>query len=186
MRGTPDCGDYVVDDTGIVRHDPKDVVSRYTYKVYQNDKGTVRRELVFADSGGVNEQGRGAQIVNYVQGYSLVFDRGVSQALRMPLVFPNTNSTTLESRKILGFRCNGVRRKRVQLRNQFRSVRETWTATEIEFKDPLLEVFYGSDASNKLDLVEVRVIRSIKASPPLEPSLFELPAGMGILEVSNP
>jgi hypothetical protein len=179
------CGYYTVDETGTVRHAPKDLVSYYSYNVYQNDKGIVRHQLIFANTGGINEQGRGAEIVDYAQGYVLAFDPCVSEAVRAPLVFPMTTSTALESREILGFRCNGVRRKWVQQRNRYHDVKETWTATEIDFKDPLLEISYGYDA-NGLGGVEVRTIRSLKSSPPLEHFLFELPSGMGVLNLDNP
>jgi hypothetical protein len=157
----------------------------YSYKVSQNETGTVRHQLIFANTGGTNEQGRGAEIVSYAQGYVLAFDSGASQALRVPLVYPGTTSTALESRKILGFKCDGVRRKWVQQRNKYRDMREIWTASEIGFKDPLFQVLYGRDASGRLGIVEVRAIRSIKASPTLEPSTFELPAGMGVFDFSE-
>ncbi len=186
LRCGEKCGLYEIDDKGIVRHEPTAMVSYYTYNVYQNDKGTVRHELIFANTGGVNEQGRGAEIVNYAQGKTLAFDPGVAQAIRVPLVYPNTTSTALQSRELLGFRCSGVRREWVQQRNQFHDERDIWTATDSDFKDPLLEVFYGYNATKQLDLVEVRAIRSFKPSPPLEQSLFELPAGMGVLDFGNP
>ena len=185
LRCGEKCGFYEIDEKGIVRHEPTATVSNYTYNVYQNQNGVVRHELVFANTGGVNEQGRGAEIVNYAQGSTLAFDPGVRQAIRVPLVYPNTKTTTLQSRELLGFRCKGVRREWMQ-RNHFRDVREIWSQAEIDFQDPLLEVFYGYSPANQLDLVEVRAIRSIKSSPPPPPSLFVLPAGMGILELNEP
>jgi len=186
LRCGEKCGHYTLDDTGVADHDPKDLVSYYTYNVYQNDKGVVRHELISANTGGVNEQGRGAEIFDYAEGFVLAYDPGAPRALRVPLVFPNTTSSALESRKILGFKCNGVRRTWVQQRNQFRTVRDIWTATEIDFRDPLLDVSYGYDASGRLGLVEVRAIRSVKASPRLVRSLFELPPGMGVYSPGNP
>jgi len=186
LRCNGDCGPYATDENGISRHAPKDLLSHYTYNVYQNDKEVVRRQLLYANTGGVNEQARDAQIVNYAQGYVLGFDPGVAQALRRPLVFPNTTSTPLETRKILGFKCNGVRRTWVQQRNGFRNVSDTWTAADSDFRDPLFEVVYGYDAGGHLGFVQVSAVQSIKPSPPLEPSLFELPAGMGVLDMGNP
>lgn len=186
LRCVGECGSYEISDTGIANHDPKDLVSIYSYKVYQNETGKVRHQLMSANTGGINEQDRGAEIVNYAQGYTLAFDTGAAQALRVPLVYPGTTSNALESREILGFKCDGVRRKWVQQRNKYRDMREIWTASEIGFKDPLFQVLYGRDANDRLGIVEVRAIRSIKASPPLEPSLFELPPGMGVFDFSNP
>ncbi len=137
LRCAEECGPYELDNQGVVLHDPNSMVSRYTYNVYQNDKGVVRHDLISANAGGVNEQGRGAQIVDYARGYVLLFDQGASQAVRMPLVFPNTTSSALENRQLLGFKCSGVRTKWVQQRNQFRHVREAWTGSEIDFKGSL-------------------------------------------------
>jgi hypothetical protein len=162
------------------------MVSYYTYNVYQNDRGLVRHELISANTGGVNEQGRGAQIVDYAQGYLMVFDPGAPQAIRVPLVFPETTSTALGSRKILGFTCSGVRMKWVQRRNHYSNVRETWTASEVDFRDPLLSVNYGYDARGELVIVEMSAIRSLKTSPALLRSLFELPAGMGVYVFREP
>ena len=186
LRCAEECGPYELDNQGVVLHDPNSMVSRYTYNVYQNDKGVVRHDLISANAGGVNEQGRGAQIVDYARGYVLLFDQGASQAVRMPLVFPNTTSSALENRQLLGFKCSGVRTKWVQQRNQFRHVREAWTGSEIDFKDPLLVVNYGYDAGGQLNLVQVSAIRSLKTSPPLLRLLFELPPGMGVFDFTNP
>jgi hypothetical protein len=159
-------------------------VSFYSYTVYQNDQGTVRHEILKEEPGGANEQGRRAEINNYSQGYTLAFDPGVSQAIRVPLIYPNTTSTPLPGRELLGYKCNGVRREWLQ-RNHFRDVREIWTPAEIEFKDPLLEVFYGYNPANQLDLVEVRAVRSMQPSPPVAPSLFELFPGMTIVDFNG-
>ncbi len=184
LRCDQKCGNYEVNDKAIVSHDENAVVNRYSYEVYQNDKGIVARKLVSANTSGISEEGRGMQIVNYPPGYVLAFDKNSSQALRLPLVFPNASSTTLGSREILGFKCTGVERRWVQQRNQFRRMRKTWTATKSDFKDPLFQEDYGFDPSNRLVYVEVGAMRSLKVSPPLEPSLFELPKGYRVIQVN--
>jgi hypothetical protein len=184
LRCEEECGSYQLGDQGIIA--PSNLVSHYTYNVCQDDKGSVRRELISANTGGVNEQGRGVQIVDYAQGFVLLFDLGASQAIRMPLVFPGTSSSALGTRKILGFECKGERRKWVQRRNNFSHVREIWTASEVDFRDPLLDVDYGFDEKGRLSTVQRSAVRSLEASPPLVRSLFELPAGMGVYVFRNP
>src|SRR5208282_763725 len=170
---------YDVNDEGIVSYDRRGTLDRYTYDVYQNEMGIVRRRLISASSHAVMEQGRREQLVNYPQRYALVFDLGGGQAVRVPLVFPNTTSTTLGDRQILGIKCHGVLRKWVQQRNRFRRSEETWIATGSDFKEPLFQVDYGS--GNNSILVEVHVIRSFKVSPPLEPSIFKLPGAYQVV-----
>lgn len=180
-----ECGLFEINDKGIKRYS-NDMLSRYIYNVYQNDKGIVRRELVSPRRSGISEQVLGVELVDYPQGYVMAFDLSGWQAVRRPVVFPDTTSTPLDSREILGFKCIGTQRKWVQQRNQYRLKQETWTAAKTDFREPLFQVVYAYDPSRGLVSVEVRAMRSLKVSPPLEPFLFKLPLGYRVVELRAP
>jgi hypothetical protein len=169
----------------LVSYDKSAYTRTYTYDVMQNPEGVVRHELIRTTST-ASEQGIGIHIVDYQKGYLSVFDRGGSTVVRVPLVFRSARTSPLEDREILGFPCQGAEVRWVQKQNRYRRLRQIWTPKSGGFKDALLQLDYGFDATGKMVLFETRLMSNIKPSGPLPAELFKVPSGMQIITIDDP
>jgi hypothetical protein len=149
------------------------------YELYQSPRGIAREELKRMNRNRSLEGPMDIRLLDYAQGYGLVWDKGGGKALRGPLA-PPAASRPMGSRVILGFTCDGkeytwttFQRAKVQL--------EVWSARDGDFKVPLLQVEYLTHETGALITMVIQFVSKLERVSELPPPLFEAPAGLQVV-----
>ncbi len=160
--------------------------TKFVYDIYQSPSGVVREELTFSPPMSVAATGRDVHLYNYSDRTFIAYDKPRKSAVKSRLEAVKSNpfqpqSRPLASIKLLGYECKGAENK-ILLNDNYIEVRQAWMATEISFKEPLLEIRKVGKPNMQPISISVSVIIELKTVDQLDPSLFKLPDGYNIIE----
>lgn len=130
----------------------------------------------------IAEVGRDVQLIDYVNGVVLAYDKHRSRALRYKLVEDGIPSP-LGERQIGGLRSSGTRYV-LDRPGQGKHVAEEWVAADGDFKEPLLRIEYNLGPNNGLNTLTIKTITSLEPVDQLPEALFRPPGGLEIIEAS--
>lgn len=164
--------------------------AEFSYRIYQNPEGIVRRELTSSSIKPGIGIGRDFQLIDYASGILLAFDKSNPVAVRFRLESLQKDpfmpsSKDLGRMEILGYQCKGVENRLEDSRNNLTEIRQTWVAIEGGFKEPLLENSKTVRADGQLLSISMKTVTYLEKAQQLEPSLFHLPPGYKVLEQSE-